>query len=127
MENNAPKRRAAQLEKRYGALKRALVTLGPVLQGSILRRTITRDDPAHPGHNKDYGPYYQWTRKVQGRTVIQNLTASQAKTYARAIRENKTLEKTLAEMRAISLKMLELTTKGVPKRAARRKINDRLS
>ncbi|MBI2432210.1 MAG: hypothetical protein HYV26_05010 [Candidatus Hydrogenedentes bacterium] len=113
-------KKLAELKRRHERLKRSLLGLGPTLQGSILRRVIQRPDPEHPQRTKDYGPYYQWTRKIDGRTAIQNLTASQAKTYERAIRENRKLEKTLAEMRAISLKMLDLTTQGVQKRSPRR-------
>jgi hypothetical protein len=59
--------------------------------------------------------------------VIQNLTTSQAKVFERAIRENRKLEKTLAQMRAISLEMLELTTEGVRKRKPKRHNRSRLS
>ena len=111
--------RLAELTQKHERLRRTLLTPGPAIQGSILRRIIHREDPEHPGETKDYGPYYQWTRKVKGRTVIQNLTPSQAKTYGRAIRENRRLEKTIAEIRAISLKILELTTERVPKRKTR--------
>jgi hypothetical protein len=105
----------AELKRRHERLKRSLLDLGPTLQGSILHRVIQRPDPEHPQRTKNYGPYYQWTRKVEGRTAIQNLTASQAKAFQRAIRENRKLENILDEMRAISLKLLEVTTKGVQK------------
>jgi hypothetical protein len=115
------------LKRRHKDLKRSLLALGPTIQGSILRRVIQRPDPEHPQRMKDYGPYYQWTRKLDGRTVIQNLTESQAKIFQRAIRENRKLEKTLADIRAISLKMLELTTKGVQKRTPGRSKDKALS
>ena len=115
------------LLKKLGRLKRSLLTLGPALQGTILPRVIRREDPQRPGHTKDYGPYYQWTRKLEGRTVIQNLTPSQAKAYARAIRENQKLETIIAELRQTSLKILESTTKGVQKRMPRKTKNDGLS
>ena len=105
-----------QLNRKLDRLKQTFLTLGPVLQGTILPRVIHREDPEHPERRKDYGPYYQWTRKVKGRTVLQNLAPAQAKTYARAIRENQKLEKIVVDIRATSLEMLELTTQGVPKR-----------
>jgi hypothetical protein len=111
----------SDLHRRLECLKLSLVVLDLTIQGSILRRVIQRPDPKHPKRIKQYGPYYQWTRKLNDRTVIQNLTASQAKVFNRAIRENRKLEKTLAEIRAISLKILELTTEGVRKRASREK------
>lgn len=115
------------LQKKLERLKRSLLTLGPVLQGTILPRVIRREDPERPGHTKDYGPYYQWTRKLQGRTVLQNLTPAQAKAYNRAIRENQKLEELIADMRATSLEILESTTQGVQKRKARKDKDDALS
>ena len=115
------------LQRRFDRLKRSLTATGLLAQGSILRRTIRRDDPQRPGRLKAYGPYYQWTRKREGRTVIHNLTAAQAKAYGRAIRDNRKLEKTLTDMRAISLKLLELTTEGVRKRNRRKKGQEELS
>jgi len=116
-----------ELQRRHERLKRSFLKRGPILQGSILRRIIQRPDPAHPQRTKDYGPYYQWTRKVDGHTVIQNLTVTQAKAFERAIGENRKLENTLDEMRAISLTLLELTTKGVPRRSPRTKKTTALS
>jgi len=110
----------ARLERRLQNLKRSLLDLRPAIQGSILERTIRRHDPARPGNTKAYGPYYQWTRKVAGRTAIQNLTAVQAKVYARAIRENRRLERIVADIRATSLKLLELTTPSVARRKRRK-------
>jgi hypothetical protein len=120
-------RRHVRLLRRHQTLRQRLAELGPTLQGTILRRVIPREDPNRPGRVKNYGPYYQWTRKVEGRTVIQNLTAPQAIVYRQAIRENRALEKTLCEMRAISLKILQLTTQGVQKRTQKRKKNRPLS
>lgn len=108
------------LEKKYLRLKKKLLSLGPVLQGNIIPRIIQCEDPKNPGQRKDYGPYYQWTRKREGKTITQNLSASQSKIYANAIEENKKLEKTLMTMREISLKILELTTESVPKRKRRK-------
>jgi hypothetical protein len=106
----------SSLEREYDRSKKRLLSLGPVLQGTILPRTIRREDPENPGRMKDYGPYYQWTRKREGKTAIQNLSASQSKAYGKAIEENRTLEKILGKMREISMRILELTTKGVAKR-----------
>jgi hypothetical protein len=105
-----------RLEREYARLKNTLLSLGPVLQGTIISRTIRREDPRKPGQMKDYGPYYQWTRKREGKTAIQNLSASQSKSYAKAIREHRRLEAILGKMREISFKMLGLTTESVAKR-----------
>jgi hypothetical protein len=109
----------APMERRYARLAARLSRLGPVLQGSIAERTIVRPDPDAPGKEKAYGPYYQWTFKRWGKTVTVNLRASQAKTYQRAINRNRKLEDTVAEMRKVSLQILEARTKGVKRRKSK--------
>jgi len=108
-----------RMKKRYGRLTARLSALGPVLQGTITERTIERPDPGHPGKNKTYGPYFQWTFKQHGKTVTTNLTASQAKVYQKAIDQHRKLEATLEEMRTLSLQILEKSTQGVAKRKKR--------
>ncbi len=109
----------ATMQRRYARLTARLSKLGFVLQGSITERTIVRADPQAPGRQKNYGPYYQWTFKRTGKTVTVNLTASQAKTYQRAIDNHRKMEKTLEEMRTLSLNILEAKTQGVRKRKPR--------
>ena len=107
------------MERRYARLTARLAKLGFVLQGTITARTMVRADPQAPGREKTYGPYYQWTFKRTGKTVTVNLTASQAKTYQRAIDNHRKMEKTLEEMRALSLEILEANTPSVRKRKPR--------
>jgi hypothetical protein len=108
------------LQQRYDLLASKLGTLGLVLQGTITKRTIMREDSHSPGKEKAYGPYYQWTRKQSGKTVTVNLTASQARTYQKAIENNQKMEKIITEMRTVSLQICEATTKGVKKRKTRK-------
>jgi hypothetical protein len=118
-EKNAKPIRA--LEQRRAKLVRQLARIGPVIQGTITQRTIRTSDPESPGTQKEYGPYYQWTWKREGKTVTVNLSATQAKRYQKAIDENKKLESLLQQLRAVSLELLEATTHGVPKRTKRPK------
>jgi len=113
MKNNVEIER---MKKRYARLTARLAKLGPVLQGTITERTIQREDPRHPGKQKAYGPYYQWTFKRNGKTVTVNLTRSQAKTYQKAIDTHRKMEKILQEMRELSVRILENTTTSVAKR-----------
>jgi hypothetical protein len=108
------------MRRQYERIKTRLLTLGPVLQGSILPRTIARRDPRAPGRRRPYGPYYQWTRKLGGRTINVNLSAAQAQDFGRAIARHRRLEATLDRMRQLSLKMLEASTEGVKKRKPRK-------
>lgn len=113
MEN---KKSVQQMNQRYARLTAQIAKLGTVLQGTITERSVERKDPHHPGKTKTYGPYYQWTFKRQGKTVTVNLTRTQAKTYQRAINNHRKLEKTTQEMRELSLKILEATTRAVKRR-----------
>lgn len=111
-----PQKPSQRLQQRREKLLQKIAALGPVLQGTITERTIVREDPRAPGKTKEYGPYYQWTWKREGKTVTVNLSASQAKIYRKAIEENKQLEQLLEQLRQTSLQLLEATTQGVIKR-----------
>jgi hypothetical protein len=111
------------MREEFERLKGRLRVSGPVLQGSILARALEREDPRAPGRMRQYGPYYQWTRKISGRTVNVNLSAAQAKVFGRAIARHRRLEELLERMRVLSLNMLEISTVGVRKRKSR-KTND---
>jgi hypothetical protein len=107
------------MKRGYARLCTRLAKLGPVLQGTITERTLSRDDPQHPGQQKAYGPYYQWTFKRHGKTVTVNLAPRQAKVYQRAIAQHRALEEIIEQMRTLSLEILEHTTQGVKKRKSR--------
>ena len=104
------------LERRHQVLAARLGRLGLVLQGTLLTRTVRREDPAAPGSTKAYGPYYQWTWKHEGKTVTVHLSASQASAYQKAIANHREAECILRQMREISLQILEATTLAVKRR-----------
>jgi hypothetical protein len=109
-----------KLEKRYQRLAARLAKLGPIVQGTITERTITKTDPDDPDRSKTIGPYYQWTFKRNAKTVTVNLSPTQAKIFKRAIENNRKLKAIIQEMRSISRTLLEATTEGVKKRKTRR-------
>ena len=104
------------LQQRRARLLQKIAALGPVLQGTITERIIVRESPDGDGKKREYGPYYQWTWKREGKTVTVNLSASQAKIYQQAIEEHRKMEGLLDQLRAASLQLLEATTQGVSKR-----------
>ena len=107
-----------QKRRRYERLKEQTSGLGLILQGTVSPRNILRDDPKRPGARKEYGPYYQWTFKREGKTVTVNLTSEQARAYQRAIDNHRKMDDILRRMRTLSLQILEETTQGVKKRKA---------
>lgn len=104
------------LHRRYTRLVERVGKTGLILQGTILPRTIVQPDPKDPGKEKTLGPYYQWTFKKTGKTITVNLTASQAKTYQKAIDNHRRMERIIQEMRELSLQILEASTVSVKRR-----------
>lgn len=107
---------AHPLKKRYERLAARLAKLGPIVQGTITERTITKEDPREPARPKTIGPYYQWTFKRNAKTVTVNLSRSQVKPFQKAIDNNRTLQTFLTQMRELSRHILDATTQGVRRR-----------
>ena len=105
-----------KMRRRHARLVAGLSRTGLIAQGTIAERTIEREDKNRPGKTKTYGPYYQWTFKNKGKTVTVNLSKAQMARFQRAIENHRRLENILTEIREISLKILERSTKGVEKR-----------
>ena len=106
-------------ERRYRALAAQLSDVGFISPGSLVTRTTSCGKPGcrcQADPPRRHGPYYQWTWKRNAKTVTVNLSASQAKTYQKAIDNHRKLEEILQEMRELSLAILDKTTRGVRKR-----------
>src|SRR5437773_8201193 len=104
------------LRARYARLAAPLARCGLLLQGTISEVRPRRSTPSGAQAFKIYGPYYQWTWKQAGKTVTVNLAAEQHRAFQRAINNQRKIEKTLAALRDLSRRILELTTHSVPKR-----------
>jgi hypothetical protein len=116
-----PKRKEDEsLKRRYRRLALKLAAIGPILQGTITERIITRKTGEERQEEQRYGPYYQWTFKSAGTTVTVNLTAKQAKIFNKAMKNNQIAEATLTEMRALSRALCEGAAEGVKKRIRRK-------
>lgn len=113
MSEDKKDRKLMQLRKKMNALKEKLAGTGFLLQGNISERTITREDGSK---KKNYGPYYQWTFKKDGKTVTVNLSSSQVGEFQKAIDNNRETENMMEEMRNLSRDILDLSTQGVIKR-----------
>ena len=108
------KKSVKTLQERYERLKASVAALGLVQIGTVTQRMDRRPDAS--GRVRERGPYYQWTFKAAAKTRTVNLTREQARLWFQAIRNHRKLEKTIAEMRRVSLRILEETTTGVPRR-----------
>ena len=112
------KKSVKQLQERYEQLKASVAALGLVQVGTVTPRMDRRPDAS--GRVRERGPYYQWTFKEAAKTRTVNLTREQARLWGQAIRNHRRLEKTIAEMRRVSSRILEETTTGVPPRGKKR-------
>jgi len=110
----SPARRHAQLDRlqhAYERLRAELTRLGYVLPGSVTARCLpcgkvtcacTTDIEAR------HGPYFQWSRKRDGRTVSTYLTPDQAALCRQWIANNRQLERIVRRMRDLSLRVARL-------------------
>ena len=85
------------------------------LPGTILERRICCKKPgcrcmADPPQL--HGPYYQWTRKVNGKTVTRLLTVEQRERYEAWFDNAKRIRALLADLEALSLGILESAEGG---------------
>ena len=104
------------LTRRYAQLIDQLNRMGPVLPGTITERRIMGRASKEQIDRKKYGPYYQWTRKVNGKTIMVNLSAAQIDLFQKAIENIRKFEQILREIKLISLQRLENETQSVKRR-----------
>ena len=93
---------------RYDALKRAVLILGPIRRGSLVRRFMPCGKPGcccQASPPELHGPYYQWTRKVRGKTVTVRLTREEAYLFEEWISNGRQLDRIVAQMEAVSLRI----------------------
>ena len=94
-----------QWERDYAQLRHRLAHLGWISEGYVQDRG--------PGAG---GPCYQWTRKVQGKTVSVALSKEQFEWLKTAIAQWRELQGTLKEMRRLSRQVLFETVPHPPRR-----------
>lgn len=104
----------AQYERQYRDLAGELATIGFIYAGSITSRYTKCATPGCKCHNdppQPHGPYYQWTAKVNGKTVTRRLTAGEAELYQEWIANDRLMRKLIAQMRQVAAKAVELKIK----------------
>jgi hypothetical protein len=97
-------------QKRLAELSEQLAAAGFCLPGSLSTRKLRCGNPrcrckADPPQL--HGPYTYWTRKVDGRTVAQLLSAEQIERYRPWIENDRRLRQLLRDIEALSLQTAE--------------------
>lgn len=106
--------RLAEYDRRHRELAAQIAEIGIVAAGSVTRR-YTRCTSAGCRCNADppipHGPYWQWTAKVNGKTVTKRLTAKEAQLYQEWIGNDRRIRTLLAQIRKVDAKATELLLK----------------
>lgn len=88
--------RVETLQREYRRLSATLATIGYISQGSVLDRSTL-----HPPRSG-----YQWTRKVDQKTITVALSPEQFQAVRKAVQNRRNLAKTLSRMENISRQIL---------------------
>jgi len=103
--------RLAGYQRRYRTLAAQLADIGYIAAGSLAQRhnrcgkpnCHCRDEPPQL-----HGPYWQWTAKVNGKTVNRRLTQAEAKLYQEWIDNDRRQRAIIAKMREVAATATEL-------------------
>ncbi len=103
--------RLEHYEDKYRALLGELQGLGFVSPGSVALRETSCGKPgckcmADPPRR--HGPYYQWTRKVKGKTVSRQLSPAEAELFQEWIANRRQLQRVTRDLERVSAKAGEI-------------------
>jgi len=103
--------RLAEYDRRHRELAAQIAEIGIVAAGSVTRR-FTRCTSVGCRCNADpptpHGPYWQWTAKVNGKTVTKRLSAAEAQLYQEWIGNDRRIRSLLDQIRKVDAKAAEL-------------------
>jgi len=105
------------LPQNYQQLQRALSRVGYFRRGTLLKRFMPCGKPGcacQASPPRLHGPYYQWTRKVEGKTVTVRLTSEQASLLAGWIAVGRQLNRIIDQMERLSLRATDRLLKELP-------------
>ncbi len=108
----APWPNPVQLPAPYRRLRSRLGQIRWIALGSVVERKL-------PGRG---GPRYQWSRRVEGKTVTVALSAEQFAWLKQAITNQRNLENLLAQMHHASLKYM---WKHLPSTSRRKRLSNK--
>jgi len=105
------------LQQNYQQLQRALSQVGYFRRGTLLKRFMACGKPGcacQASPPRLHGPYYQWTRKIGGKTVTVFFTREQAELLAGWIASGRQLNRIIAQMERLSLRATDRLLKKLP-------------
>ena len=106
--------RLAEYDRRHRELATQIAEIGIVAAGSVTRR-FTRCTSVGCQCNADpptpHGPYWQWTAKVNGKTVTKRLTERKAQLYQQWIGNDRRIRALLDQIRKVDANAAALLLK----------------
>ena len=103
--------RLATYQRRYRELAAQLADVGYIAAGRITRRHTRCANAGcrcHADPPKMHGPYWQWTAKIDGKTVTRRLSQTEAEFYQEWIANDRQLRAIFTQMRDVAAKATEL-------------------
>ncbi len=98
--------KSGDTEREYRELKSRILALGWARPGSVTRRFMPCGNPACRCMGQPprlHGPYFQWSHKIEGKTVSLRLNKEQARLALEWAENYKLLKKLLRRMEQIAL------------------------
>ncbi len=91
--------------QRFRQVRQELHQLDYFLKGTVLKRMMKCGQPlcaCHRDPAQPHGPYFEWTYKVNGKTVNVKLSPQTAPLYQAATKQHRKLKAILARMERLS-------------------------
>ena len=107
-------------ERQYRALAAQLADIGYICAGSLAKRHNRCGKPNCHCHDEPpqmHGAYWQWTTKVDGKTVNRRFSETQAVLYQEWIANDRQLRDVITQMRHVAAKATELIIQEANKNA----------
>jgi hypothetical protein len=114
--------RLADYEHRYRELLGELADLGFIRSGSLAPRFNycgKANCRCHGQPPQPHGPYFQWTAKVDGKTVNRRLSARQAELYREWIDNDRRLRAVVDKLRTVAAKATDLILEDAERTGAK--------
>lgn len=91
--------------QRFRQARQELQQLDYFLKGTVLKRMMKCGQPScacHRDASQRHGPYFEWTYKVNGKTVNVKLSPQTAPLYQAATKQHRKLKAVLARLERLS-------------------------
>ena len=92
-----------------------LASLGLALPGTLIERHVRCGKPGCRCHAEPpvlHGPYWQWTRKIGGKTVTRLVPDEQLDDYRQWLDNHRRLRALVAELEALTLAIADASQRG---------------